>query len=1339
MRLSARRPRALGYLFALVVCLVPLAIAHAEAPIPTSVAIMHVQDLRPGMKGYGKTVFRGTQVEEFPVTILGVVKNYIAESDLILIRVDGGYPQKHGVGIVAGMSGSPVYVNGRLIGAISYGWPFSKEPVGGVTPIESMLKDMPGRQLADNEMQGLAPDAAHSLRPGPRALPSPIELDGRTLTQVQLVPNSDAARQLHADAGTVVLSPVPSLFQVSGFSERAFAGIEKTLRPLNLEPVRTFTASAAPMQASIPAMVPGAAVGVQLLGGDLEISGTGTLTYVDGKRFLAFGHPMAQLGEVELPLTAAYVQDILPSYSRPFKFASQIGQVGVLSSDRLWAVGGYLGRSAPMIPVTIHMSESSRNLHKTYHLRAIQHRLLTAAIVTAAMEEGLSSVVPVGADTTAIVDYHIKPRGRPMLNLQQMSEGATVDASVVMQFNDYLATLTNNDFAPLALDSVDVDVRIIPGKHTATIEKIYTTRNSYHRGENVDVHVVMRPYGQGSLERIVQVPVPADMEKGQIMIGVGGGGDMTALRKRLMQTKAEPTNIEQLLEQLMTQERGQQLIVKASYPTHAAVLGQERFSFLPESLRDVLPNLPQSDVSAEKDFFEQRLDTDWVVRGTEVVAADVEVTPDGERKKPAEPSAPTPALDDDGTAQPSMSTPPHERITQAADKKPDAAPAKAVTDAKQTADKRKVDVVTAAEKVLPSGTRRWDIRDALAFSQGRFDGTSLSSNGDIGLAPRSDTIFEAGGEVPWSMALDSRDGTLFVGTAMQGRVLCLTPSKTGGSWHRKPEIHVGDSAITALATTAGGTVWIGTAPHGRVYRRVSDGVARFVLDTKAAYVWTIVPLADGGALVGTGNPATLVHVARDGQANVVQRFPERHLRVVVRTRQGDTLVATANPGVVYRLTAGHPPQVLFATQFGSADALLERGNGEVVAASGKLLYRSPANSRPRAVTVSDKPLLGLSEERDGTLLASSADGKVYSIDAHDTVTRVADFLGGPVMAMIASNDGTLVATAAPGTVRRIDGQVGGEGTWTSEVLDAGSPAHWGRIRWMAEGRTAGLTLQTRSGFTPTPDDTWSAWSAAYTEANGMPVASPPARYLQVRARLGTPNAGASSSRAWAEGTRLCALSIFFRDDDLQPALEITRPLGGTRFSGSPKIEWKIGGSGVEVTTCDLSYTRDGKDWTVIQKGVGPTVKETALTAPHGAESTQTEVYTWDTRKIPDGVYRIRIETYDVSHPDDVNRLVVVSKPFVVTNTPPRLETFHVERLSDGRVRCSGVAVGHLASIVSVAFRRTDQKDWQIARPDDGVYDSDREGFTFVTSGDPQVEIRVTDEAGNSRTECKPLR
>jgi len=297
---------------------------------------MKLADVKPGMKGYALTVFHGTKPEPFDIKVVAILKQFLPKQDVILIRAED--PRVEHSGIVSGMSGSPVYIDGKLVGAIAYAWAFAKEPLGGVTPIENMLaeRSRPRRRSPDH------PEIAQAdlpAEPG-EARGLPTLAGGGTGTEPRLV------------RASVPLS-------LSGFTARTFAELTDELRPVGLVPVQAGGGGGrgTSAAASGPGRVePGSAIGVELVRGDMNMVGTGTVTWTDGQTILAFGHPMFGIGEVYLPMVDAEIHTFMPSMAQSFKMSSPLHEVGVLMQDRSSCIVGSMEAHTSMMPVEVRVT-----------------------------------------------------------------------------------------------------------------------------------------------------------------------------------------------------------------------------------------------------------------------------------------------------------------------------------------------------------------------------------------------------------------------------------------------------------------------------------------------------------------------------------------------------------------------------------------------------------------------------------------------------------------------------------------------------------------------------------------------------------------------------------------------------------------------------------------------------------------------------------------------------------------------------------------------------------------------------------------------------------------------
>src|SRR5579883_3055694 len=292
----------------------PVAATAARPSTERAPRTIPLTEIKPGMTGYGLTVFQGTRPERFAVKVIGILHNFLPQQDIILIESDDER-LKHS-GIVAGMSGSPIYLIGpdgdRLAGALAYGWHFAKDPIAGVTPIGSMLAELE-RPLRGREHTPVA-EAANDARFRERTTPNLVAASAPDPSSPSLVP-----------------AAVP--LSLSGFAAPAFEELTKWLAPYHVTPLAA--GGAAPAHADGPTRFePGSSISVDLIRGDMSATATGTVTWVDGDKVLAFGHPMFNLGEIYLPISTAEVHTVLSAVSSSFKIASPLRELGTLVQDR---------------------------------------------------------------------------------------------------------------------------------------------------------------------------------------------------------------------------------------------------------------------------------------------------------------------------------------------------------------------------------------------------------------------------------------------------------------------------------------------------------------------------------------------------------------------------------------------------------------------------------------------------------------------------------------------------------------------------------------------------------------------------------------------------------------------------------------------------------------------------------------------------------------------------------------------------------------------------------------------------------------------------------------------
>ena len=353
---------------------------------------MDVKDVRPGMVGIGHTVFDGTHVEEFKANILGVLENVIGpHRNLILAKLEGG-PLAN-TGVIAGMSGSPVYVDGKLIGAVSYALgSFSKEPIAGITPIAEMTDS-----TASNDVRP----------PGARVkVEFPLTREGLSAAFRKALawnrpfaerPNDAELNGIAAVAGVggsqlgTLLRPIATPLVMSGFEPDLADMFGGAFRDQGFVPTGGSVAGMRDGEKPYEGpLKPGDAVGVMLVGGDLMLGATGTVTHIDGKRVYAFGHPMYNLGPTEFPMTRAYVYTVLPSLFSSMKLSTTGEVIGTVVQDRATAIAGMLGNGPRLIPITVSL-ESARAAKQTFHFGVVNDPLFGPLMTYASILNTLGS------------------------------------------------------------------------------------------------------------------------------------------------------------------------------------------------------------------------------------------------------------------------------------------------------------------------------------------------------------------------------------------------------------------------------------------------------------------------------------------------------------------------------------------------------------------------------------------------------------------------------------------------------------------------------------------------------------------------------------------------------------------------------------------------------------------------------------------------------------------------------------------------------------------------------------------------------------------------------------
>lgn len=478
----------------LVFLLLLPALAASAQPL-----ILPVNEIKPGMHGIAKTVIQGQEIETFGVEVMGIMKNRGQAGDLILVRTYGDLIQKTG-GIAQGMSGSPVYIDGKLVGAIGYGWSMTDHTIGMVTPIGDMLKlwDMPDRFQ-------------------PPVEPAVVTEDDTDATETAKLPAGEP-------------QPLATPLMVSGLTPSAMDMLKEKLKPLQLMP---YAVGEAGDEIAAQPLQPGGAVGVQLVRGDVNMGALGTVTYAENGKVLAFGHPFMKKGNTNFFMTGASIFTVVNSMESPFKLGATGAAVGRIYQDRGAGIAGQEGYYPRIIPLRVHVNDLNSGGSQDAAVQVVQDEQLSPILATTTLFSVMDKAMDRMGPGTAKVSFSISSAQLPgeVLKRENMFYSpASIGEMAVGEFFDAMSLLAANNQQPVSIMDVKVDITVEEERKTATILEVKAKQQTAQPGENVELGVKLKPFRGEPIYRTVTYTVPKEQPEGSLLLEVRGGGFVPLLQ-----------------------------------------------------------------------------------------------------------------------------------------------------------------------------------------------------------------------------------------------------------------------------------------------------------------------------------------------------------------------------------------------------------------------------------------------------------------------------------------------------------------------------------------------------------------------------------------------------------------------------------------------------------------------------------------------------------------------------------------------------------------------------------------------------------------------------------------
>ncbi|MGA3066476.1 MAG: hypothetical protein ABSF29_06470 [Tepidisphaeraceae bacterium] len=622
---------------------------------------MHVSEVRPGMKGYGLTVFQGTKIEKFDVEVIDVVKNFNPKYDAVLIRCLGDYLQH--TGSIAGMSGSPIFLydsqgHARMIGAFAYGWPLAKDPIAGVQPIEYMLALPPnnGAPNAGGAGDGAPDHAGESAAPRWTLDDAPPPWGRRTAA-----PIAPASGWEYAEPWSdreIRLEPLATPVMVGKMSPSAMRSLEPLFANSGLMLAEDGMGSGMASGDADPPLEPGSVLAVPLLTGDMELTAIGTCTEKIGDRIFGFGHPFMSEGRITLPMGSGSIATVVANLETSFKLGFLSHPSGTLSTDQTVGVSGSIGALPPMVPIEIRVVYEDGSIDQTYHFKAAVDPKVTPQMAAAAVSIAVTGDRDLPQYQTVDYDLNLDYANGQSLHLvnSSVNEGPT---ALVNDVTLATTTASDNPFQEVDLAKMTGTVRVSSQAREAEILSVMIPRSKYEPGESVKGFVSYQPFHAQESSLPIELKLPHDLPDGTYQLTVSDFDRYLDDERTASPFEFTADNIDELFAVLkyVGSVRHDAIYIRLVRRADGVAVGRTAMPLLPSNRRQVMMDSGRSDITAFVSSTVKVIPTDLVMDGSADFSITIErhgkVETSGPKGGKTETPPPAPADGKDAEAKPS--------------------------------------------------------------------------------------------------------------------------------------------------------------------------------------------------------------------------------------------------------------------------------------------------------------------------------------------------------------------------------------------------------------------------------------------------------------------------------------------------------------------------------------------------------------------------------------------------------------------------------------------------------------------------------------------------------------
>lgn len=542
------------------------------ADVPANTDIMKLSEIKTGMEGEGRTIFKGTRIETFRFRVLGIIEKYAPDKNLIIVELLDS-PVLDEAGIIQGMSGSPVYIDGKIIGSVSYGFPYSKKPIGGVTPIEEIIKV----DEHNNPVVSVEIDVSNIN----------VKFDKENLQSVADLLRRELIRRVSSTPHES-LAPIPLIGAQKGIDPDITAPYFKPI----LSPASTLKTNTLDQEKSIDVdnidrkkfeIQPADAVAIPLIRGDFEYSASGTVTYVSGNKVYLFGHPFFNLGTVEFPLHKADIITVVPSFQSSFKMAATRSMIGTVMQDRFSAVQAELGRTPYMIPMKVFLEGSNRS----FNLEMVSQPLLTPILASISLTNIFTAEYKQFGFQSLQVNGKIFIENEKNVVIDDLFSGPDSSNELGNLLLAITYFLMNNKDKHIKIQKMDFSVNASERIMNTSIENVILNKQSFYSGELINIGIHLKNERGNDLVETLQIKAPNLKAGSEFHLMVAGKNEIVQFENKNVKSNYFPVSLNELIRAINNLRKSNRIYLKLmSFEEGVFIKGHE-YSNLPDSLQNV--------------------------------------------------------------------------------------------------------------------------------------------------------------------------------------------------------------------------------------------------------------------------------------------------------------------------------------------------------------------------------------------------------------------------------------------------------------------------------------------------------------------------------------------------------------------------------------------------------------------------------------------------------------------------------------------------------------------------------------------------------------------------------